>query len=244
MSNNNLQNNIHAGHRRRMMQKMCKYGLDSFEDHEILEMLLYYTNTRKNTNPIAHALINRFGTLANVFEAEISELVKVEGVGQRTAELIHFSHGMFRAYSRSANNFTQHFPGRFEIGKFLVAEYAGKTKEEFGVLTLDGKMCYKGFHILERGSLDSVSVNIRKLVEVVLGDNASCVVLCHNHPGGTALPSKNDVMVTVGIIQTLMTIGVMVMDHFVIAGGTSVSMATSQQYKKHFLVQYKNNYQE
>lgn len=240
--NSNKNKNIHAGHRQRMFEKFKRGGIQAFEDHEMLEILLYYSNPRSNTNPIAHDLIERFGSLAGVLEADMHDLIKVKGVGKRTAELIHFTHELFGIYLQRKNEFPRILSSANLIIEFLLSMYIGKTKEEIGVLTLDGKMCYKSFHVIQTGSPDSVSVNIRNIAEVALGDNAIYVVICHNHPDGLAFPSENDVMVTIAIIKALYAIGIIVLDHVIIAGTEHISMVKSPQYKKYFIGNTEDKY--
>lgn len=236
--NSTKKQNVHAGHRQRMFEKFKRGGIEAFEDHEMLEILLYYTNSRCNTNPIAHELISQFGSLAGVLEADMHDLIKVKGVGKKTAEHIHFIHELFSVYLQRKNEFPQMINSISLISQFFYNKYVGKTKEEFSILTLDGKMCYKGFHVLQTGSPDAVSVNLRHLAETALGDNAIYVALCHNHPDGVALPSENDVMITVSTIKALYAIGIFVVDHVIIAGTHIVSMIASPEYKKYFIGDY------
>lgn len=236
--NSSKQVNIHAGHRQRMFNKFKRAGVSAFEDHELLEMLLYYTNSRCNTNPLAHMLLEQFGSLAGVLEADIHDLVKVKGVGMRTAEFLHFVHEMFGVYLERKNEFPPLLNSTSLLIDFAKSKYIGKTREEFGIITLDLKCALKGFHIMQVGSIENVSVNVRSVAETALADNAAYVVLCHNHPDGFAVPSEDDTLVTLGLINALSAIGIRVIDHLITAGTECTSMAATTSMKKYFMGQY------
>ena len=195
---------VHEGHRQRKKEQFREHGLDAFADHEALELLLYYAIPRQDTNPIAHRLIERFGSLEGVFSAPAYELQKVEGVGENAATLIRLLFPLCRRVRTSG--------GRHEV--------IFNTRENIGSYFIELLACYR----LAEGSPDQVTINMRRVVENALNANASLVVLSHNHPSGVALPSKEDNQTTLQIKRALADIGVQLVDHVIVADGDFVCL--------------------
>ena len=216
---------IHSGHRQRMHDRVRDYGFDSLAEHEALEYLLYFTNARKNTNPIAHALIERFGSFAGVLEASEEELCAVEGVGPATARLIHLLPSFSRYYRRSCAKERRRLTTSEQIGEYLMAQFHGKRQEEVLLVALDdqgriGRTAWVG-----AGGADRVGLPVKKVVAEAVRMGASGVVLSHNHPGGNVLPSREDLLATQQIQQLLQHMGVALLDHIITADGDFVSLA-------------------
>ena len=219
----------HAEHRKRMKTRFLSEGLDNFAEHEALELLLYYAIARKDVNPLAHQLVNRFGSLANVFDAPYSELIKVPGVGENTAVLIKLMTQLSRKYEVSANADRSIVNTVEDAAELLRPQFVGKTDEELWMLCLDGKGKVLGLRMLASGSMNLSTVSTRKLMETVISTQCSCVVLAHNHPSGIAYPSSEDVEATRFFVASLKTVGVMLADHLIFAKGDTdfVSMKDS-----------------
>ena len=205
--------NIHQGHREKMRQRFLKSGLESFADHEALELLLYYAIPRQDTNPIAHRLLERYGSLSAVLSAPAEDLKKVEGIG-RKARLSD------AAQSRAMTDVET-------VGAYLLERYAGETHEVVYQLCLDRKGKLLSCKRLNDGGASSASLDIRKVVENAILTSASTVILAHNHPSGIALPSDDDCAATTQAVQALQTIGVVLADHIIVADDDFVSMAQS-----------------
>lgn len=223
--------NIHAGHRARMREKLQKGGPDALADHEFLEMMLYYVHTRKNTNDEAHRLIDEFGSLPNVIDAEYDDLIKIDGIGDTTAGFITFIHDLMSRYYKQKFTDSVVLDSPDKIGDYITAHYLTVTHEEFAILTFNSRFGFINFHTIEKGSPDKVSINIRRIVDFCVRDNAANLVICHNHPGGIAMPSNADIDVTIKIVDTLKGLGLRVLDHIIAAGNDYISMAASRQYK-------------
>lgn len=216
---------IHDGHRGRMKKMFLGNGIDSFADHNVLELLLFYSVPRGDVNPLAHELLNRFGTLAAVFDAPIEELMRVPGVGESTATLIKLVPQISRRYliSRTQENLILNSP--ISAGEFLLPHFHGETEEVVYMLCLDAKCKVINCSFLGRGSVNSVNVSIRKIVETALLYNATSVILAHNHTSGIALPSQEDEETTLRVMEALKMIDIVLMDHIVVADDDFVSMA-------------------
>ncbi len=215
----------HEGHRGRMKERFLKEGsFDNFTPHEILEVLLYSTIPRGDTNPAAHELIDVFGNLANVFEADPEELMRVHGVGERSAFLISLVPHLCAAYhqakwTRNITLSTSDLVGQYAINLFI-----GRHHEEFRIICVDShrRVFYQG--VVLRGTINEVPAYPRLIVEEALKHKAQYVILAHNHPGGSVLPSEADKRATEQIILALDAINITVLDHVIVSGQQYYSM--------------------
>lgn len=215
----------HEGHRERMKKRFMKEGsFDNFTPHEILEVLLYSTITRGDTNATAHELIHEFGNLANVFEADPEQLMQVHGVGERSAFLLSLVPHLCAAYNQAkwSRNITL---GTTElVGQYAINLFIGRNHEEFRIICVDScrRVFYQG--VVLRGTVNEVPAYPRLIVEEAIRRKAQYVILAHNHPGGSALPSEADCMATEKIILALDAINITVLDHVIVSGQQYYSM--------------------
>jgi len=218
---------IHDGHRDRLKKQFREGGLEHFTDYQILELLLFYIIPRRDTNPIAHALMKRFGSLYQVLEAPVEELEKVDGIGPSAALLLNLISSVARAYmvDRAKNQLVLNSISA--CCDFMKELFVGKRTEVVYILCLDAKCKYLGYQEVGVGSVNSANVPIRRVVEIALGMNACSVILAHNHPSGDARPSPEDVSTTRRIAAALRMVDVVLADHIVVADGDYVSMVQS-----------------
>lgn len=218
--------NIHKGHRDRMKNKFLKNGLESFENHEILELLLYYSIARRDTNPIGHELLKRFGSISGVFDANYEELMSVKGISEHSAVLIKLIPQLAKSYIESKQTKgAVSLTSMNEIYDFCRMLFVGKLNEEFYVICMDKRSEVITYRKISEGLVDETPVNMRKLVEIIVKSNACKVILTHNHPSGTALPSKSDIMATKNIRTVLNGINVVLFDHIIVSKYETVSFA-------------------
>ena len=218
---------IHDGHRKRLKQRFLEEGLDHFTDIQVLELLLFYCIPRKDTNPIAHALLDHFGSLSQALEAPVEELKRVEGVGEQTAVFLHLTTEVGRYYLVNRVQQVRILPTISACADYLKNCFFGRRNEMVFLLCLDAKckvLCCKE---VGEGSVNSASISIRRIVEIALGANATTVILAHNHPSGIAVPSDEDIQTTRRIAAALRAVEVDLADHIVVADGDYVSMAES-----------------
>ena len=218
---------IHDGHREKMRQRFLKSGLDAFADHEALELLLYYAIPRRDTNPIAHALMERYGSLSAVLAAPVEDLKKVEGVGESAAILLKLAPQLYRKAKMSDAEQETILSSVERVGAYLLERFAGEKNEVVYQLCLDRKGKLRVCKKLGEGGVTSADLDIRRLVENALLTGASAVVLAHNHPSGVALPSADDVQTTRRIAAALSAVEINLIDHIVVAEGDFISMAQS-----------------
>lgn len=218
---------IHKGHRDRLKKRFLEDGLDSFTDIQVLELLLFYVIPRKDTNPIAHALLERFGTLSQVLEASVEELKKVDGIGHETAVFLHLIPAAGRYYMVDKAMQSKVLNTLEQCGRYLMPYFFGRQVETVFLLCMDAKckvLCCKE---VGEGSVNSAGISVRKIVETALAANATTVVLAHNHPSGIALPSAEDIQTTRRVAAALRSVDIQLVDHIVVADDDYVSMAMS-----------------
>ncbi len=221
----------HTGHRERLKERFRQEGLSHFEPHNVLELLLFYCIPQKDTNPLAHRLIERFGSLHQVLEAPITELKKVEGISDHSATLLSLVTEISRYYLVSRSSEVQILHTTAQCGRFLVPYFVGLRDEVVYLLCLDAKCKVLGCPEVGRGSVNSAGVSVRRIVETALSLNATSVVLAHNHPSGLAIPSDEDVFTTRRVAMALDGVDILLADHIVVADEDFVSLADSGLYR-------------
>ena len=217
--------NIHGGHRARLREQFLRAGLDSMSDVQVLELLLFFAIPRRDTNPIAHRLLERFGSLAAVFEAPVTEISRVEGVGESAALLLSLVPQAARRHLIDRAKFEQVLDTTEKCGRYLLPFFHGERDEVVYLLCLDAKCKVLDCRLLFRGGVNTAGVSVRKIVEAALTYNATSVVLAHNHVSGIALPSREDEATTRQIRTALDAVGILLADHIVVADDDFVSMA-------------------
>ena len=226
-----MSENMHDGHRERVRQEFLQHGFDhNTPPHKILEILLFYCVQRADTNPIAHELIKKYGSVAAVLDAPVEELAQFRGLSERSAVLLKLIMPIAQRYIYDKSEQKPTFNSLDSIGKYILGRFLGETREKMGVMCLDAKGSMLKFVFLSEGSLDSVGFSSRSLAKYVLDCNATAAVICHNHPNGIALPSESDVELTKRAADTLSNIGVQLLDHVIVADTDFVSMAQSEQF--------------
>lgn len=218
---------MHDGHRTRVKQRFLTEGLANFDELHALELLLFYCIPRKDTNPIAHQLMERFGSFCQVLEASVEDLQKVEGVTENAAVFLSLMADTARYYQTSKLKSIKSLPTIDACGEYLVPKFVGMKNEVVYILCLDAKCKLLGCKMLGEGSVNSAAVPIRKIVETALQYNATTVILAHNHPAGVAFPSAEDVYATKKVSAALAAVEVQLQDHLIVAEDDFVSLAQS-----------------
>lgn len=221
---------MHEGHRERLRTRFLTSGLEGFEPHNVLELLLFYSIPRRDTNEIAHQLIERFGSFAGVIDAPVEELVQVNGITENTACLLKLITPAARYYN--ADRAARHcvINSTTAAGEYLAGRYWGYTEEVVSLISMDNLCKIISYDIIGEGDINSAGISSRKIIETVLRTKASSVIIAHNHPGGIALPSRADIEMTEKLAEALSHVGVHLIDHIIIAGEDFVSLANSKEF--------------
>lgn len=222
--------NLHKGHREKVKQRFIDEGLDSFQDHQILELLLFFAIPQKDTNELAHRLLNAHNnSLSEVLGADVDTLVKFDGVGKSTAVLLSMLPQLFRRYREDLMQRRGIF-GRKAVEDYIANRFTGERVEKVLVVCLDNRWNYIGDGFASTGSVNFSTVDIRKFVGKCLHLNATKAIMAHNHPRGTALPSRDDLQSTLRVKQALEAVGIQLIDHIIVAQEDYISLACSKQY--------------
>ena len=219
--------NIHAGHRQRTKDEFLANGIGGLPDHRALELLLFYAIPQGDVNPLAHRLIDHFGSLAGVLQAGPEQLMAVDGVGRSTAVLIGLVNGLNARCLESGNSFDGQLVSTKQFEMLLLPLFFGQRNELAYLVCMDGKNKLLVTKKLGEGIADTVQITARKVLETALACNATRVVLAHNHVSGVALWSDADLDTTLRLRRVLREAGIELMDHFIIANDDMVSMADS-----------------
>lgn len=218
----------HEGHRERVKEQFLKNGLDVFQPHSVLELLLYYAIPQKDTNEIAHALLQKFGSLSGVFDAPFEELLRIGGIGKSAATLIKLIPPLCRRYQEDLDRDKVVIYSYEEAGRYLMKKFIGRQNEVIILMLLDSKNRILFCDVVEEGSVNSANVYIKKIVRQSVQYDAAYAILSHNHPSGNCLPSKQDLETTRWVYEALDTVEVRLIDHIIVSGSDYLSMAQSK----------------
>lgn len=220
----------HKGHRDRMRKRFLLNDFDGFETHEALELLLYYAVPRKDTNRLAHNLLERFGSLSAVLDAPLNALTEA-GLTQNAAVLLKLVPSLGRLYTDDRNYNKKKVINQERLGYLMLDKFMGRVNEVVILMLLDAKFKEIFCGVVSKGSMSACQLYIRKIVQLAVTNNAKYAVLAHNHPSGVAIPSEDDVFSTQEIYDALLIVGVTLVDHYVVADHDFVSMMQSGMIK-------------
>ncbi len=212
---------VHHGHRSRMRRKFSDFGARVFDTYELLEMLLYNTVPVKDTNPISKRLLAQFGSLDGVFSADAESLMKVEGVGKKTADMIvAVGEALERCQSAFENaTDSRTFYNYAELGEYLVEYYKGAKERSILLLSFDNNMKLIGIdEIYNNIDFESGAVTAKPFIDASIYRSASLVVIAHNHPFGPICPTEGDRETNYLVDGAFDHIGVLLVEHYVICG--------------------------
>ncbi len=214
----------HGGHRQRQRERFRATGLDGFAPHEVLELVLSYAIPRQDTNPLAHRLIEHFGSLHNVMDASVEALMRVEGIGEYAAVLLALFAQMERKIAESRLKPKQVLDNRQDVEKCCLQLLKGCKVEHLYAIYLNGQFEVLAKVLIARGSISDVPSYPRIVVDHALRHNAHAVIICHNHPGGTLTPSAADMGSTMRLQAVLEDLEIRLIDHVLVAAGQAVSI--------------------
>lgn len=221
--------NIHKGHRERTKKAMLEYGIDSLNDHQVLEILLFYGISNGDTNPIAHRLVEHFGSLRGALEADYDELRTVKGIGDNAASLIKFAQLISSRYLRAASfeGESQKFPNTDALRRYYEAVFLGVRSEQVRAMLVDDDLCMIKEQMILEGTISKVEFSTRKFTDFVIKNNCDRVVIAHNHPNGLALPSKEDIVATKELSEILSKLEISLVDHVIVGRAGSLSLRST-----------------
>lgn len=223
---------IHVGHRGRLKSKYIRAGLDAFESHEVLEFLLTYAIPQKDVNPLAHELIKKFGTLNGVLDASVSQLKEVPGIGEHAAVLITMIPQLAKRYLNAPELMNLYSLAReSDRVSYFIPKFVGAEEECLYVAFLNKKLEVLSCELIDRGSVDMIQLETRRLIDAAVRFKSSVVIIAHNHFGSVAA-SMADITATNNLAQKLAYCGITLLDHIVVCRDRGISLAAERKFTR------------
>lgn len=234
MSNQTTKKNIHAGHRERVRENVLKNGFEQLEDHRLLELLLFYSIPREDTNEIAHRLLNEFGSFTEIIKATPKKLTEVQGVGKNSAIQLTAIGELFKRVIEEGVVKRTPYRTIEELVALVRSQYLNEKNEKMLFMCFDSAMRLKKIESFTEGDSVRTSTELKTALSKILENDPFFVIMAHNHPEGPALPSNADVTSTSTVSTTLRTLGINLADHIIINRTAYFSMRNDSRYKNLF----------
>jgi len=218
---------IHKGHRGRIRKRFSLNGLEGFSDVEAIEMLLFYALPRRNTNELAHELLHGLGGFRGVFEARDKDLMRINGIGENAAQLIRLVAELGRRYMISGRREDMRIHSSADAGRYLAPLFSFETIEQVYMLCMDESGRIRSCCKVAQGNFDKVDFSSRDILNAAMNAETSRVIIAHNHPSNSALPSSADIAATQTLIKAFRFINVELYDHIIICGSDFISLRES-----------------
>ena len=220
------QKSYYVGHRQRAREKLLKFGADSLRDYEIVELMLFLIFKRKDVKPLAKRLIERFKTVDTILSAPLTELTKIEGIGQTSAEAIKIINGIFVAAIKSRLIKKKHINCFEDVINYCKVNMKNLIAEELRVIFLNSINEIIADEVMQKGDINAVKIYPRMIARRCLELGANGIILIHNHPSGDPTPSREDIFTTKQISKALSVFEMFLQDHIIIGGDRFVSFKT------------------
>ncbi len=208
----------HDGHRERLKKRFIEQNGRGFAPHELLELLLFFSLARVNTNEIAHELYDRYGSIREIYNADLNDLMKVNGIGMNSATLIKVVAALSAVHDLEDFDLHKSFANFEDLSRYLVALFTGESKEVVYVLAFNNAMKLIRKELVGSGTVNAASLSTGEVAKVAMSCGAPYVLVAHNHPEGIAAPSGSDIDTTHRINFSLASLGIELIDHFIVAG--------------------------
>ncbi len=218
-------NTLHEKHRQRLKEKFIEFGGDCLEDHELVELLLFYSIPRQNTNELAHKLINEYGRLSDILEADIERLTEFNGISTHSAVLFKLILASVNKYMNEQNDIVNAMLTPKNIDNYIKNLFYGHTNETAYALLLDKDCIVKKVKKIATGTINAAPLYPREVVKLAVNERYPYMILAHNHPNGNEIPSQNDFNITKTIELALNFVDVRLVDHVIVSGDKVTSMA-------------------
>ena len=233
-NNSEKQESVHMGHRQRMRNGIVQNGgFVGMADHEVLEYILSMAIPRKDTNPIAHKLINYFGSFSNVLDADVKDLVKIDGIGERTAVFLNSFQHILKRYKEDKATSIKVLSNSKQVREYIGERIRFLPIEECYAIFLNSSFAIINSKKIGLSGNDKVLFEAKTIVEQALAVKAAGVILAHNHPSGNSEPSLDDKKVTEQLYLKLKIMGIELIDHYIYANSSEFSFKNSGEIAKY-----------
>ena len=227
--------NIHSGHRKRVKANVIKNGFSQLEEHKLLELMLFYSIPREDTNELAHELINHFGSFEDVFKANVDQLKRVDGVGENTAVMIAAIGETFYRLSKAKPPKKRVYKNTDDLKELALSLLKNEKAEKVILMCFDAKRTLKRCAVISEGDEVSSEINMKEVIKNLVDSDSSIAVITHNHPISSAEPSAFDIDSTRMVCVTLRKIGYALADHIIVGeNGTAYSMHLDPRFSSLF----------
>ncbi|MBE5738803.1 MAG: DNA repair protein RadC [Clostridiales bacterium] len=207
----------HYGHRSRLRERVAQEGLEHFHDYQVLEYVLSFVIPYKDTNDLAHELIDKFGSLAGVFEADAKELMTVKGMGEVSATFISDFLKIYNRYERCKLAKRTQLISPQDTYDYFRGLFTGKLVEELYIVALSPKSKILKVQRISSGSNTEAKVTIRDITDLMSSLKVANIIVAHNHPDGDVKPSEEDNKFTKALVTTLSINGCHLIDHIIMS---------------------------
>ncbi len=208
----------HKDHRARMRARFFQSGFSGFAPHELLECYLFGSIKQKDTNELGHELLERFGSIRGVLEANPEDLMSMNGIGEETAFFIKLCHEMLRRYAIDPYENQRVFDSISKVGEYFCRQFIGLNRECIYLMLLNNRMNLLDCSCIATGTVNGTTMPTRRIVELALAKNAAIAIVAHNHPQGIASPSASDLEASDQLVQLFDTVDVVLLEHLIVAG--------------------------
>lgn len=216
------------GHRGRMRASFIKNEMENFPDHNLLELFISGVIKRKDVKQISYDLLNEFGSLENVFNASVDDLMKINGVGEVLAVELSLVSTLNKRIERNKNDNIKSISTIEQAVEYCKNSLSGETVEKVLMITLDDKGRLLGSHIISKGTVNESYISKRDAVKLALKDNATNVIISHNHPNSNSSPSAADIDMTISFKKLFRDVGIHLLDH-IIVGEKDISLVLKSE---------------
>lgn len=224
-----VSDNVHAGHRKRLRQRFINDGnLSNFQSHEVLELLLFYALPRRDTNALAHKVINKYGSLSQLFEVPAEELIKNKDLSENAAVLLSLIKQVAKDYISGSNEGGLKIKSKNDAASIVEPMLAHRRNETFCIICMDINQNVTDIECFEEGEPGYTDIDVDKILAKVVEQKAAFAIIAHNHPNGTYSPSSEDIATTNVIKKALSLANVTLIDHLIVCGNKSYSLAQNR----------------
>lgn len=207
---------IHDGHRLRLIDTVNNAGIENVSPVQAMEFILFYVFPRGDVNPLAHRLLDEFGSVSGVLDAGVEQLKTVEGIGDRSAKMLHMMSEIFFYYTHCKRSKRETLKNYMEICDYLEDLLRFRAEEHFWIIALDSKFKVKNAKDLGTGTIVNVGIDPKVVANFVISSRPTFVLFAHNHPGGDATPSEMDIKGNRHLEDLITRLGVKFLDHLIV----------------------------
>lgn len=225
--------NIHAGHRKRLKEQFSIDGGKELSDFTFLEYMLFFAVPHGDTNPLAHRLLDKFGSFDKVLEATKEELMKIDGVGEHTAMFLTSLIPFFSRYLERKSGESFEYTDLESIRDYVVGKYLNEDREKAMLLHFNSKGLFTNFVFLGNGDISHLKIDNREIASSVVRDKAVYSILVHNHPSGIVTPSSDDLKSVEDISEFLKMLSVTLVDNIIVTGSDFLAFSQNSRYIKY-----------